>query len=182
LGLFQGRRPLGRKPCHGHVSADSASCRQACADCRLGARVWRAACDRVGPEPVGRARKGAPQPAIAGNKPPRGHDSNLTTFHKITDFRTAAPRHVAVISGGSILRQELTQHAAAPLGSFIQGTTFAGAALANPVGLGQAAGGEWFDLNNWHSWNRPDATHEIVTLGSAITADRALTLDRPFTM
>jgi hypothetical protein len=173
---------------------------------------------------------------IGGNKPPRGHDSNLTTFHRIADFRTAAPRHVAVISGGGVLRQELTQHTPAPLGSFVQGTSFAGAPLANPVGLGQAAdgsvyvaeqagrilrfdalgnfietvtaapvsltsgslslaqpaagertwvaagGGDWFDLNNWHYWNRPDANHEIVTLGSAITADRTLTIDRPFTM
>jgi hypothetical protein len=79
---------------------------------------------------------------VGGNKPLRGHDSNLTTFHRIEDFRTARARHVVEISGGGVLRSELTQHDAAPLGSFTQGTVFAGAALTAPTGLGQAADGD----------------------------------------
>ncbi len=79
---------------------------------------------------------------VGGNEPYRGHDSNLTTFHRIQDFRTAQARHVVEISGGGVVRSELTQHDAAPLGSFVRGTSFAGAALAAPVALGQAADGD----------------------------------------
>ena len=79
---------------------------------------------------------------VGGNKPLRGHDSNLTTFHRIEDFRTARARHVVAIAGGGVVRNELTQHDAAPLGSFVRGTSFAGAALTDPVALGQAADGD----------------------------------------
>jgi len=173
---------------------------------------------------------------VGGDKPYRGHDSNLTTFHRIEDFRTARARHVVTIAGGGVLRSELTQHDAAPLGSFMQGRSFAGAALTDPVALGQAAdgdvyiaeeggrvlrfdglgnfrevvdaapvalasgtlelapaaagertwthsgGGNWADLDNWHYWNRPDTSAEIVTLGSAITAAATLSLDRDYTI
>ena len=173
---------------------------------------------------------------VGGNKPLRGHDSNLTTFHRIEDFRTARAQHVVAIAGGGVLRSELTPHDAAPLGSFVRGTSFAGAALTDPVALGQSAagdvyiaeqggrvlrfdglgnfrevveaapvaltqgllqlapaasgertwthsgGGNWADLDNWHYWNRPDTTAEIVTLGSAITTAATLSLDRDYTM
>jgi len=41
---------------------------------------------------------------IGGPKPPRGHDSNLMTFHRIPDFRNASPEHELVIEGNRVLR------------------------------------------------------------------------------
>ncbi|MFA7369869.1 MAG: hypothetical protein WC334_09515, partial [Kiritimatiellales bacterium] len=75
-------------------------------------------------------------------KPPRGHDSNLITFHKIENFRDLVPNHVLKLSGGSVLRYEKTQHTDAPLGSFALGNIFAGAALTSPNGMGQTAAGD----------------------------------------
>ncbi|MCF7817454.1 MAG: autotransporter-associated beta strand repeat-containing protein [Kiritimatiellales bacterium] len=73
------------------------------------------------------------------NPPPRGHDSNLITFHRIDDFRNIAPNHYLAISGNQILRYERTPDPKdddAPLGSFTLGSTFAGAALNTPNGIG----------------------------------------------
>ncbi|MBN2578636.1 MAG: autotransporter-associated beta strand repeat-containing protein [Pirellulales bacterium] len=81
---------------------------------------------------------------VGDEKPPRGHDSNLLTFHKIEDFRTIEPEHylVADTSNNQVLRYEVTQHADAPLGKFTLGTTFSGAALNHPDNLAQDANGD----------------------------------------
>lgn len=78
---------------------------------------------------------------VGGNKPPRGHDSNLFTVHRIKNFRTLSPTHVLVLNtaGNQVLRYEKTQHADAPLGKFALGTSFAGAPLTAPNALGQEA-------------------------------------------
>ena len=70
-------------------------------------------------------------------KPPRGHDSNLITFHTISDFRNLTPNHVLKLSGGSVLRYEKTQHTDAPLGAFALGTSFDGSPLTSPNGFGR---------------------------------------------
>ena len=74
---------------------------------------------------------------IGGPKPPRGHDSNLMTFHRISDFRNAAPEHELVIEGNRVLRYERTQHECAPLGDFPLGNNFDEKPLGTPVGLEQ---------------------------------------------
>ncbi len=79
---------------------------------------------------------------VGGDDPERGHDSNLLTFHLIEDFRTATPDHVLKLSGGSVLRYEKTDYQDAPLGSFVLGATFDGAALTGPDGFGKAANGD----------------------------------------
>src|SRR5690606_20062265 len=75
------------------------------------------------------------------NIPPRGHDSNLMTFHVINDFRTALPDQYIKIEGGTVNRYERTQLRDAPLGKYVLGNTFAGAALTNPDGVAQDADG-----------------------------------------
>ena len=75
-------------------------------------------------------------------KPPRGHDSNLITFHQIDDFRNLSPNHVLKLLGGSVLRYEKTQHTDAPLGAFALGSSFAGSPLTNPDGFGKTANGD----------------------------------------
>lgn len=82
------------------------------------------------------------EPGSGNLLPPRGHDSNAITFHRIPDFRTASPTQVLSIAGNRVLRSERTQHADAPLGSFVLGTSFGGAALGTVSGLAQSAGGE----------------------------------------
>ncbi|MCF7818006.1 MAG: glycoside hydrolase [Kiritimatiellales bacterium] len=72
-------------------------------------------------------------------KPPRGHDSNLITFHTISDFRNLSPNHVLKLSGGSVLRYEKTQHTDAPLGAFALGSSFDGSPLTSPNGFGRKA-------------------------------------------
>lgn len=82
---------------------------------------------------------------VGGIKPPRGHDSNLMTFHRIEDFRQASSRQllVADTNHNQVLRYELTQsNWLAPLGRFTLGSTFAGAGLIKPMGLAQAADGD----------------------------------------
>lgn len=78
------------------------------------------------------------------NKPPRGHDTNLMTFHRIKDFRNLSPEHVLVLDtdGNQALRYEETQHKRAPLGLFALGSTFDGTPLTRPTGLAQAADGD----------------------------------------
>jgi hypothetical protein len=78
------------------------------------------------------------------NRPPRGHDSNLITFHRIPNFRNAVPNQFLKISGGQVLRQEQTQHKAAPLGSFVLGSSFEGAPLGTVNGLAQGSNGTVF--------------------------------------
>lgn len=69
------------------------------------------------------------------NVPPRGHDSNLMTFHSIDDFRAAGPDFYLTIESGQVNRYESTQYADAPLGTFAIGDNFAGSPLTNPDGL-----------------------------------------------
>ncbi len=82
---------------------------------------------------------------VGGTKPPRGHDSNLMTFHTIKNFRDAPPPHllVADTNHNQILRYEVTQtNWLAPLGKFTLGSSFAGAALNKPMGLVQTPSGD----------------------------------------
>ncbi len=73
-------------------------------------------------------------------KPPRGHDSNLLTFHRLPNFRTHTRDHylLADTAGNQVLRYEVNQNPGdpAPLGKFTLGTTFAGAAITAPNGIG----------------------------------------------
>ncbi len=72
------------------------------------------------------------------------HNSNLITFHRIEDFRNAAPTQVLVAdtNHNRVLRYEVTQTDYwAPLGQFTLGSTFDGAALDNPMGIAQDAQG-----------------------------------------
>lgn len=80
---------------------------------------------------------------VGGNLPPRGHESNLITFHRIPGFRDLAPEHVLVADPmrNVVERFERTQHESAPLGPFALGTSFAGAPLLQPVALAQDAAG-----------------------------------------
>ena len=78
------------------------------------------------------------------NRPPRGHDTNLMTFHRIEGFRHLVPDHILVVDtkGDRVLRFEETQHKRAPLGNFALGKSFAGTPLQAPVGVAQANGGD----------------------------------------
>jgi len=78
------------------------------------------------------------------NQPPRGHDSNLITFHAIEDFRSLAPTYKLVLdtAGNRVRRFETTQFEDAPLGDFQIGASFAGAPLTQPNGLAQSATGD----------------------------------------
>ncbi len=78
------------------------------------------------------------------NKPPRGHDTNLMTFHRIEEFRDLAPEHVLVVdtADNQVLRFEETQHKRAPLGQFALGAEFDGVPLTRPVTLAQMADGD----------------------------------------
>lgn len=77
-------------------------------------------------------------------RPPRGHDSNLLTFHRIANFRTVGRNHYLVADTGNnrVLRHERTGHADAPLGKFTLGQTFDGAALSAPQELAQDTNGD----------------------------------------
>jgi autotransporter-associated beta strand protein len=74
---------------------------------------------------------------VGGNRPPRGHDSNLLTFHRIPNFRNLTRDLYLKIEGGQVRRFERTQHTDAPLGVFARGTAFAGQPLTNPNAVGQ---------------------------------------------
>jgi len=76
----------------------------------------------------------------------RGHDSNLLTFHKIENFRTAAPDQYLIVdtTNNQVLRYETTQYQNAPLGKFTLGSTFDGAAINRPVSLAQDGNGDVF--------------------------------------
>lgn len=73
---------------------------------------------------------------VGGNRPPRGHDSNLLTFHRIPNFRNLTRDLYLRITGGQVRRFERTQHTDAPLGVFARGSSFAGQPLTNPNGMG----------------------------------------------
>jgi streptogramin lyase len=82
---------------------------------------------------------------VGGTKPPRGHDSNLMTFHTIKDFRSLSAKHVLVADtlNNQVLRYEVTQtNTLAPLGQFAMGSTFAGSALNHPFALAQTSNGD----------------------------------------
>jgi hypothetical protein len=81
---------------------------------------------------------------IGDYKPPRGHDSNLLTFHKIKNFRKTTPEHflIADTEHDRVLRFETTQHKDAPLGDFTLGSRFAGKPLRRPTGLVQEGNGD----------------------------------------
>lgn len=80
------------------------------------------------------------------NKPPRGHDSNLMTFHRVANFRNLSPEHllIADTDNHQVLRYEITQHEMAPLGKFTLGSTFDGSALNRPVALAQTESGDTY--------------------------------------
>lgn len=65
------------------------------------------------------------------NRPPRGHDSNLMTFHTLRDFRSAKPDHYLAIEGGAANRFERTQHRDVPLGGFALGSPHDGLPLGD---------------------------------------------------
>ena len=73
---------------------------------------------------------------VGGNRPPRGHDSNLLTFHRIPNFRNLTRDLYLKIEGGQVRRFERTQHTDAPLGVFARGTSFVGQPLTNPNAMG----------------------------------------------
>jgi len=76
-----------------------------------------------------------------GHCPPRGHDSNLITFHRIENFRDAAPDYSLDIGSGVVRRHERTGHVPAPLGHFIMGVEFEGEPLRPADGLAPAPDG-----------------------------------------
>jgi len=75
-------------------------------------------------------------------RPPRGHDSNLITFHRIEGFRTSEPDQFVEIAGGVARRRERTLHESAPLGPFALGVRFAGHDLGAVDGIANGAPGE----------------------------------------
>ncbi|MDQ8193686.1 sialidase family protein [Coraliomargarita sp. SDUM461004] len=77
---------------------------------------------------------------VGGHKPPRGHDSNLLTFHRIVDFRTAKHSHRLRIENGVIQRYEPTALSDAPLGTFALGSQFDGAPFLHPDGIAYQEG------------------------------------------
>ncbi len=79
---------------------------------------------------------------IGGHKPPRGHDSNLMTFHRIPNFREAAPLHDLEIDGNQVVRYEQTQHERMPLGAFAPESPYEGKPLERPAALAQDDAGD----------------------------------------
>ena len=73
---------------------------------------------------------------VGGNRPPRGHDSNLLTFHRLANFRHLTRDLYLKLESGQVRLYERTLHRDAPLGAFPLGTNFAGQALSNPVAIG----------------------------------------------
>ncbi|HMP77219.1 MAG TPA: sialidase family protein [Kiritimatiellia bacterium] len=78
---------------------------------------------------------------VGGNKPPRGHDSNLITFHRVANFRTLGRDHRLSLTSGVVRRVEKTQHRDAPFGSFALGGWFEGAPLSASDGFAVSADG-----------------------------------------
>jgi len=111
-------------------------------------------------------------------KPPRGHDSNLITFHRITDFRDVEPCHFLRIENNNIVqRYELSQHGSAPLGSFILGNSFDGAPLGTVTGLARGTFGDVLVLEQSGRILRFDALGNFIeTLSSAAEEFQSPTL------
>ena len=53
--------------------------------------------------------------------PPRGHDSNLLTFHRISNYQNLVPVHILKIEKDAVNRYEITDYEPAPLGNFALG-------------------------------------------------------------
>jgi hypothetical protein len=68
-------------------------------------------------------------------KPRRAHDSNMITFHEISNFRTAEADFYIKIESGEVNRYEYTQNEDAVLGGFALGSSFDGSVLTDPTGL-----------------------------------------------
>ncbi|MCC5842128.1 MAG: autotransporter-associated beta strand repeat-containing protein [Opitutales bacterium] len=99
--------------------------------------------------------------------PPRGHDSNLVTFHRIENFREAAPDHYLRVHNGSVERWERTQHEPAPLGVFTLGESFAGAPLGTVDGLAHSPAGDILVREAGGRVLRFDESGNFLGLGSA---------------
>ncbi len=101
-------------------------------------------------------------------KPPRGHDSNLLTFHRIPNFRTHVRDHylLADTANNQVLRYEVNQNPnkPAPLGKFTLGATFAGTALTAPRDLAQDAGGDVYIRENGGRILRFDALGNFIAV------------------
>ncbi|MCC6681749.1 MAG: PEP-CTERM sorting domain-containing protein [Phycisphaeraceae bacterium] len=95
--------------------------------------------------------------------PPRGHDSNLMTFHMIEDFRSAIPDHYLKIESGTVKRYERTGNEDAPLGTFALGSSFAGAALTNPNGLATDAQGNVYIRETGGRMLKFDAAGDFIS-------------------
>jgi hypothetical protein len=106
--------------------------------------------------------------SIGGYKPPRGHDSNLLTFHKIKNFRTAAPDHFLIVDAehDSVLRFESTQHEDAPLGDFALGRRFDGKPLRRPESLAQDVNGDVYIIEKGGRTLRFDALGNFIAAAS----------------
>ncbi|HPO12348.1 MAG TPA: sialidase family protein [Candidatus Hydrogenedentes bacterium] len=119
---------------------------------------------------------------IGGHKPPRGHDSNLMTFHRIRDFRHAAPDHELEIEGNRVLRYERTQCERAPLGVFTLGAHFDGAPLQHPAELAQDTGGQVYVREQGGRILRFDAAGNYLGLSASAPvsfAGRRLSITQP---
>jgi hypothetical protein len=94
-------------------------------------------------------------------KPPRGHDSNLLTFHRIPNFRTHVRDHYlfADTANNQVLRYERTQHADAPLGKFTLGTS-----LTAPKDLAQDTNGDVYIRENGGRILRFDAMGNLIAI------------------
>ena len=127
------------------------------------------------------ARSSMVIPGEPAPKPERGgHDTNLLTFHRVPGFRDLVPDHYLSISGNQILRYERTQHHTVPLGSFTLGSTFAGAALTAPNGMGVTAGGDVYIREAGGRILRFDSSGNFIeTTGSAPVLFQAASLDIP---
>lgn len=54
---------------------------------------------------------------------PRGHDSNLLTFHRISNYASLIVTHTLAIENGTVKRYEPTDYQPAPLGNFALGVS-----------------------------------------------------------
>ncbi len=54
---------------------------------------------------------------------PRGHDSNLLTFHRISNYQSLVVTHTLAIVNGVVTRSEPTDYNSAPLGNFALGVS-----------------------------------------------------------
>ena len=121
---------------------------------------------------------------VGRHKPPRGHDSNLMTFHRIRDFRTVSPDHEIEIDrgGNRVLRYERTQHERAPLGAFPLGSHFDGTPLKDPTGLAQDRDGRVYILEQGGRILQFDAAGNFLGLAASAPIpfdDGRLSVEQP---